>query len=158
MTQTRVLVLGLIVLLSLFAGCAKLFGTKETQAVLELQASSNLNPDDAGRPSPLRLRLYELKSVSAFNSADFNSLYQRDKQELGGDLVASEEIKVQPGMRENLVRTLNPDTKFLGVLAPYRKIEQAGWRASIEVNAKKSNPLLLDVGSLAVSLSHSKKD
>ena len=59
MTQTRVLVLGLIVLLSLFAGCAKLFGTKETQAVLELQASSNLNPDDAGRPSPLRLRLYE---------------------------------------------------------------------------------------------------
>jgi type VI secretion system protein VasD len=157
MTPTRVLILGLIALTGLSAGCAKLFGPKPTQAAVELHAASTLNPDDSGRPSPLRLRLYELKSVSAFNSADFNSLYQHDKEVLGGDLVVLEEIQVQPGMQKSFTRTLGPDSKFLAVLAPYRKIEQAGWRASIEVPAGKTTPLVLDVGSLAVSLAPPQK-
>lgn len=157
MTLTRVFVLGLIALMGFSVGCAKLFGPKATQAALELRASSTLNPDDSDRPSPLRLRLYELKSVSAFNSADFNSLYQRDKEELGGNLVAVEEIQVQPGMQKKFTRSLSPDTKFLGVLAPYRKIEQAGWRASIEVPPGKTTSLVLDVGSLAVTLAPPQK-
>ena len=102
MILTRVLVLGLIALTGVSAGCGKLFGPKTTQAAVELRAAPTLNPDDSGRPSPLRLRLYELKSVSAFNSADFNSLYQHDKDVLGGDLVSVEEIQVQPGMQKKL--------------------------------------------------------
>ncbi|HKQ23909.1 MAG TPA: type VI secretion system lipoprotein TssJ [Burkholderiales bacterium] len=152
MTHSRVLVLALIALMSVSTGCAKLLGPKATKAALELRAAETLNPDDSDRPSPLRLRLYELKSVSAFNSADFNSLYQRDKEVLGGNLVALEEIQVQPGMQKSFTRTLSPDTKVLAVLAPYRKIEQAGWRASIDVPPGKTTPLVLDVGSLAVSL------
>jgi type VI secretion system protein VasD len=157
MTVTRILVPCLVVLLGLSASCGKLMGPKPTQAALELRAASTLNPDDTGRPSPLRLRLYELKSISAFNSGDFNSLYQRDKEVLGGDLVALEEIQVQPGMQKSFTRKLSPDTKFLGVLAPYRKIEQAGWRASMEVPAGKTTPVALDVDSLAVSLAPPQK-
>ena len=152
MILTRVLVLALIALTGVSAGCGKLFGPKTTQAAVELRAAPTLNPDDSGRPSPLRLRLYELKSVSAFNSADFNSLYQHDKDVLGGDLVSVEEIQVQPGMQKSFMRPTAPDTKFLAVLAPYRKIEQAVWRASIEVPAGKTTPVVLDVGTLAVSL------
>ena len=119
MILTRVLVLCLIGLTGVSAGCGKLFGPKTTQAAVELHAAPTLNPDDSGRPSPLRLRLYELKSVSAFNSADFNSLYQHDKDVLGGDLVSVEEIQVQPGMQKSFFMCLTaPDTKFLAVLAP----------------------------------------
>jgi type VI secretion system protein VasD len=157
MTLNRSLLIGLIALMGLAAGCGKLMGPKPTQAALELRAASTLNPDDSGRPSPLRVRLYELKSVSAFNSGDFNSLYQHDKETLGGDLVALEEIQVQPGMQKSFTRKLSPDTKFLGVLAPYRNIEQAVWRASMEVPAGKTTPVALDVESLAVSLAPPQK-
>jgi len=150
--MTRFLVPALIALAALSAGCGKLMGPKATTAAMELRAATNLNPDDSGRPSPLRVRLYELKSASGFNGQDFFSLYERDKDVLGPDLVAREEIQVEPGMQKNFTRKLSPDTKFLGVLAPYRNIERAKWRASMEVPAGKTTPVVLDLESLAVSL------
>jgi type VI secretion system protein VasD len=125
---------------------------KPTIAAVELRAAPNLNPDDSGRASPLRIRLYELKSASTFNAQDFFSLYERDKDVLGADLVAREEIQVEPGMRKTFTRNVGPDTKFIGVLAPYRDIERAKWRASVEVPPNKTTPISLELGSLAVSL------
>src|SRR6185503_596321 len=57
-----------------------------------IQASAQINPSASKRPSPLLIRVYELKSVAAFNGADFMSLYQRDQTALGGDLLAKEEF------------------------------------------------------------------
>lgn len=150
--MTRVLLAALIVLAALSSGCGKLFGPKQTAAAMELRAAPNLNPDDSGRPSPLRIRLYELKSVSGFNGQDFFSLYERDKDVLGADLVAREEIQVEPGMQKSFKRTLSPDTKFIGVLAPYRKVERATWRAYMEVRPGKSTTVALDLESLVVKL------
>jgi type VI secretion system protein VasD len=150
--MTRLLALALIALAGLSAGCGKLMGPKQATAAMQLRAASNLNPDDSGRPSPLRVRLYELKSVSGFNGQDFFSLYERDKDVLGPDLVAREEIQVEPGMQKSFNRKLSPDTKFLAVLAPYRNIERAKWRASMEVPAGKTTPVALDLDSLSVNL------
>ena len=57
-----------------------------------VQASAQINPSASRRPSPLLIRVYELKSVAAFNAADFMSLYQRDQAALAGDLLAKEEF------------------------------------------------------------------
>jgi type VI secretion system protein VasD len=150
--MTRSLVPALIALATVFGGCGKLMGPKQPTAAMELRATPNLNPDDSGRPSPLRIRLYELKSISGFNGQDFFSLYERDKDVLGPDLVAREEIQVEPGMQKTFTRKLSPDTKFLGVLAPYRNIERATWRATMEVPAGKTTPVALELDSLSVSL------
>src|SRR5262249_45316002 len=69
-------------LVSSVVGCGKLFGTKPTVVDIDLRAAPNLNPDASARASPLRLRFYELKSVSVFNGADFFSLYDHDKDVL----------------------------------------------------------------------------
>ena len=52
-----------------------------------IQGASELNPSVNQRPSPVLLRVYELKSPTAFNQADFMALYQADQATLGADLV-----------------------------------------------------------------------
>ena len=133
-------------------GCAKLFGPGATVVDIDLHASPGLNPDAGGRASPLRLRFYELKSVSVFNSADFFSLYDRDKEVLGADIVVREEIQVEPGMQKNFTRKPGPDTKFIAVLAPYRDLDHAKWRATMEIPANKATQVELKLEPLAVSL------
>lgn len=150
-----VVTMGMLVLVS--GGCGKLFGPKPTNAVIELNAAKDLNPDVTGRPSPLRVRLYELKSVSTFNKADIFSLTDKDKDLLGADLVTVEEIQVKPGMQQTITRKLGPDSKFLAVLAPYRDWEHATWRASLEVPQGKTTTVALELTQIAVSLSIKKK-
>ena len=144
------------VLLNL-AGCAKLFGPHATAVEMDLRASPGLNPDATGRASPLRLRFYELKSISVFNGADFFSLYDRDKEVLGADIVVREEIQVEPGMQKSFTRKPGPDTKFIAVLAPYRELDHAKWRAAMEVPANKTTAVELKLDPLAVSLAPASK-
>lgn len=153
----RVLLIALAaVLLQGIAGC-KMLGPRPTVAQVSLKAEASLNPDYAGRASPLKVRLYELKSVSAFNAADFFSLYERDKDVLAADLVAREEIQVEPGMQKEITRRAGPDTKFLAVLAAYRDIEHAIWRTTVELPPGKTTKVQLRVERLAVALSAPKK-
>jgi type VI secretion system protein VasD len=98
-----------------------------------VQASTQINPSASKRPSPLLIRIYELKSAANFNAADFMSLYQRDQGELGADLLAKEEFVLNPGETKAFAKTLAPDTRFLGVVAAYRDLEHAKWRTVVAV-------------------------
>ena len=119
---------------------------------VNLRASQNINPDDSGRASPLRLRFYELKSLSVFNSADFFSLYDHDKEVLATDLVMREEIQVEPGIQKNFTRKPGQGTTFIAVLAPYRDIDHATWRASMEIRSNETTDVELKLERLTVSL------
>ena len=79
----------------LIASCASAPTPTEITGVV--QASATVNPSVSKRPSPLLVRVYELKSATAFNSADFVSLYQRDQTELGAEMVSREEFMLNPG-------------------------------------------------------------
>jgi type VI secretion system protein VasD len=116
----------------------------------ELQAAANLNPSVSLRPSPLTLRLYELKSATAFNQADFMSLFQGDQAALGADLLAREELVLQPGEKRPYNRQLNADTRFVGLFAAYRNLEQARWRLVVPVQPGKTLKLLLRADALAL--------
>jgi len=154
MPMTRKLAIAAVFATALLGlpGCGKLFGPRPTVVETDLRASAGLNPDASGRASPLRLRFYELKSISVFNSADFFSLYDHDKDILGADIVVREEIQVEPGMQKNFTRKPGPDTKFIAVLAPYRDLDHAKWRAAMEVPANKTTQVELKLDPLAVSL------
>ena len=56
----------------------------------------NVNPDRAGRPSPIVVRVYELKSVAAFNGADFFALFENEQATLSSELIGREEFQLQP--------------------------------------------------------------
>jgi len=115
-----------------------------------IAAAAGVNPDLHGRPSPVVVRVFELKSIAAFNSVDFFTLYDKEQEALGGDLVGREEYSLRPGETKAYQRQLQPDTKFIGVLAAFRDLETSRWRQAAAVPAKRSPKLT--VGVLAQSV------
>lgn len=106
-----------------------------TKLDLTLSASDELNPDLNGRPSPIVLRLLELKHPVAFEHADFFSLYERASDILKRDLVAIEEIELRPGERLVLKLRVEAGSRYVGVLAAYRDLPQTQWRQVIVLTA-----------------------
>jgi type VI secretion system protein VasD len=123
---------------------------KPAQVAGTIQASQLVNPSTSKRPSPLLLRVYELKTAAIFNSADFMSLYQRDKAELGADMLGKEEFVLVPGESKTFAKTLAPDTRFLGVVAAYRDVEHARWRSVVPVQPGQMNTLVIRANELSV--------
>ena len=74
---------------------------KPAQVSGTIEASTSVNPSLSKRPSPVQVRVYELKTPTAFNNADFVSLYQRDQAELGARPPATgqREARRDPGVR-----------------------------------------------------------
>ena len=116
-------------------------------------AAAALNPSVSKRPSPLQLRIYELRTATAFNRAEFMAMYQGDQAALGVELVARDEITLQPGEVRAYNKVLDGETRFLGVVALYRDLERAGWRAIVPVQPAKAQRVTIHADALTVSLS-----
>ena len=85
-----------VVSLGAVAGC----GTAPpapTAIRADIVATADVNPDARGRPSPVVVKVFELKSLAAFETADFFSLFDKDKETLGGELLARDEFSLIPG-------------------------------------------------------------
>lgn len=116
-----------------------------------LQASADVNPSVSQRPSPLLLRVYELRSAAHFNAADFMSLYQGTAGPFTADIVATDELTLQPGETRPYQKTLAPDTRFIAVFAAYRNLEQARWRVVVPITPGQSQRLAIRAEALAVT-------
>jgi len=123
--MARVTLALLCVVLSLLSGCAS---SKLTKLDLTLTASEQVNPDLHGRPSPIVVRLIELRHPVAFENADFFSLYGRAEQTLPKDFVSSEELELSPGEQVMLKLSVEEGSRYVGVLAAYRDLPRAQWR------------------------------
>ena len=90
-----------LLLLSLGLGlvsCTKVNGTGKTIGLdtdlkLTIQADMDINPDANNRPSPVFVRMYELKSPMIFHQADFMTLYSKDKAVIDADFVNRQDLK-----------------------------------------------------------------
>ena len=136
----RLITLALLATLSVLGGCSALSPYSDlTKLDLQLAGSERLNPDLNGRPSPIVVRLIELKHPVAFENADFFSLYQRPKEALSPDLVTQEELELRPGETRELKLTTQEGSRYVGVLAAYRDLPEANWRFVIPIEAKALN-------------------
>lgn len=120
----------------LLGGCSTLSPySSVTKLNLTLSASDQVNPDLNGRPSPIVVRLMELKHPVAFENADFFSLYERAQESLSPDLITSEELELRPGETVELKLSVEPGSRYVGVLAAYRDLPQSQWRYVVPVTA-----------------------
>lgn len=124
-----------------------------------LTAAEDLNPDWKGRPSPVNIIVFQLASADAFNNADFFSLFEPEAAVLGGDVLARTQILLQPGEVREWVADFEKETRFVGVIAAFRDIENAQWRSIVELPRKgfigrffKKNKLRITVDTLAVTV------
>lgn len=137
-------------------GCS-MFGSKSPATLTTtVVASAQVNPDIHKRPSPVVVRVFELKSSTLFEQADFVSLFEKDQAVLAGDLVSREEFVLRPGESKPITKPLSPDTKFVGVMAAFRELERARWRAVVPVVAGKKNEIAIDLDGIVVQAKRTK--
>jgi len=126
--------------------------TPTSKVETTIKTSSEVNPDPSGRASPVVVVVYELRSVSAFNSTDFFSLYDNSDTVLAKDLQRREAFQLTPGESRELKMEFQPGSHFLGVIAAFRNLENAQWRASVEAPPGRTTRFNIQLDPLAVSI------
>jgi type VI secretion system protein VasD len=119
---------------------------------VEVIASAKVNPNRFGRASPIVVRLYELKGLTAFNSTDFNTLYTDDRSHLGDDLINREQFIVRPGGQKIYRREVSTESHYFAAIAAYRNIERALWHASAPVPANRTTNFTVLLNPLGLSI------
>lgn len=126
----------------------------------EITTAADLNPDYQGRPSPVNLIVFQLKSPEAFLGADFFSLFPPDSPVLGEDLIRRTQIQVRPDEKNPVEWQFDEEARFIGVVAAFRDIENAEWRGLVELPERgfftrffRRNKMFISVEALAVSVS-----
>jgi type VI secretion system protein VasD len=137
------------------AGCAgkPILAPKPKVLTINLLAAASLNPSASGRPSPVVVRVYELKAAAPFEAADFVSLFDKDQAVLGADVVARDEFVLSPGETVAIKRDLSADSKFIAVMAAFRDLERAKWRAVVPLLANADNALAVRLEASTIVLS-----
>lgn len=145
-----------IVLLSsgmlLLSGCARDRTPPPTTVSVTLAASANVNPDRNDRPSPLMVRVYELRSAGVFENSDFFTLLEQDRAVLGADQIARWEYQLEPGESMELDATFQSGSGFVGVVAAYRDIAHARWRAIEPIEPNSANNMVVRFDRLEVTI------
>jgi len=143
-----------------FVGCStidKVFEDKPPKVVIRISSDNDINPDMNGRPSPIVLRIYALKSDDIFNNADFFAIYENDASILGDTMTAREEVELAPGDGVQMEKEFDMATTHVGVLAAYRDLDNAVWRGSILTPVNETTYVDVNLGRLTLSVKPGKK-
>ena len=137
-------------------------GSTPTREAGELEGrvlvAPGLNPNAAGEPSPVFLRVYQLSDRGAFDDADYWALADDDQAVLGSALLSRDEIEVCPveglqgpesaraecrGVRE-LELDLITGARYLAVMGEFYNLQdpRGDWRAVAEIPEKRLLGLL----------------
>ncbi len=118
---------------SLNSAVGGIFGA-DTDLTLTFKVESDINPDENKRPSPLIVRMYELKSNKLFNKADFIDIYEQDEATLGADFIAVQKLKrLKPGEDRENSFVLDEKTRFVALYAEFFNYKNARYKVIIPV-------------------------
>ena len=137
----RATVLSLVTITTVLLLNACAGAPKKEKLGLSINATTDVNPDMQGRPSPVILHIFELNSVEQFNGLDYVSLTQPSGAALGTSLLAKKQEILQPGGSRELPLELDPQTTIIGLVAGYRDIDNATWRTSVPIIPGKTKQL-----------------
>lgn len=121
-----VLALMAILLSACFGGGAK--QPKPKFYEITLDAASNTNPDDTGRPSPTLVKVITMKSDSAFQSADFFAIFESPEAALAADVIDVSVVTLTPGETHTVDIPTTDKNAFIGVIAGFQDLDRADWR------------------------------
>jgi type VI secretion system protein VasD len=120
------------------------------KASLTIAVAGDANPDRNGRPSQVIVRIYQLRTDSAFAAADLLPLYDDEKAILGPELISRDEFVLQPADSRTIDVAVSKETRFIGAIVPFRDDRNAQWRALLPVT---KGGVKVDVGRASVMLS-----
>lgn len=112
---------------------------------LNISSASFLNPDINNQPSPIVVTVMQLKSAYKFNQATYNELMGNPSKALGNDLIDMSSYEIRPSTKKSINIDLSPTTQYLGVVAAYRKVNEAKWHQSVKVINEKGHKTTLNI-------------
>jgi type VI secretion system protein VasD len=156
----RLRLLGMVLLGTAMAACSgkddkppPVAAPKPADSIeISVAARADVNPDVAGRASPVLVRIYELKDQVPFITASFLALFGNDTAVLGNSLQARQELMLNPGQGQTLRREARPETRFIAVMTAYQDFEHASWRAITAVPPNATTMVQIVVGRLATTI------
>ena len=119
---------------------------------LSVASQPNVNPDFSGRPSPVIVKMYELRQNVAFNAADFLPLFETPLQVLGADLIAVDELVFIPGEARKVKYELDRNTQYIGLVAGFRQMERGVWRVIKPVDSESKNWIAMELSDTSIIL------
>jgi type VI secretion system protein VasD len=97
-------------------------------AKVVITTTADVNPNRAGRASPIRLHLYQLRDAVKFQSVSFDELSAKSEQTLAAALLKSEQRTMQPNDGTTFDWPLEAPAQFIGVVAEYADLGVSRWR------------------------------
>ena len=95
---------------------------------INLRATAHLNLSDKGEPLATVVRVYQLKGTGKIAVASFDDLLDHDKDALGEDFVAMQELTVNPGVTLDPPLVRSPEATHVAIVALFRKPASTTWR------------------------------
>jgi type VI secretion system protein VasD len=95
---------------------------------INLRASAHLNLSEKGDPLATVVRVYQLKGTGKISVASFDDLLDHDKDALGEDFVAMQELTVNPGATLDPPLVRSPEATHVAIVALFRKPASTTWR------------------------------
>jgi type VI secretion system protein VasD len=150
--RKELVTVGVILAAAVIAGCSSDKAAKTTAVRYVIEADQFVNPNERGEASPVVVRIYELKSTTSFNQAQFFELFDNDTTKLGPDLVAKRELELKPGDKVDYERETPYEARHIGVVAAFRQGDGANWRKTAEIEPDRKNAILVKVSAQAISI------
>ncbi len=119
---------------------------------LMISGSPDQNPDINGATSPVAVRIYQLTGTAKFERGDVFALTEREQQTLGTDDVGSQEFVIAPNEKRTVTMELKPQVQAIGVVALYRDVDRAQWRANAPAATSGPTKMTLEIAKLAITL------
>lgn len=120
----------LAALCALLTGCAGAVRPELPIPVeIAIAASERLNPTEAGRPSPVVVRIYELSNQTWFQAAGFFELIGMQDAPKNEEVLDMQEFVAVPGEVRVVRKRANLATRAIGVVAGYRDMDTGAWRS-----------------------------
>ncbi len=129
---------------------------KQEKAVqLRIFAGSNLNLDQRGRPMAMVVKLYQLRDLTAFSQASYDTLAdsQLARAALASELLEVKEFVIKPGEDVSRTERLAEGATHFGVVALYRKAFPERWRMSFAVSQQSAGLIVLGAHACAMTVS-----
>lgn len=124
---------------------------------LTMVGSAGQNLDPTGKAAPVAVKVYQLASTAKFNSSDWTALTENEAATLGQDEAApSQQFVVAPGETQKQTINLKNGVAAVGIIALYRDIDHAQWRATATVADSGPTNLNLNIAALAITLTPAK--
>lgn len=103
------------------------------KTILAMGASPRVNAAAGGEGRPVQVRIYLLKNDAHLKNAQFEDVWEHDKDVLAEDLVKTDQQTVFPGQTKQVVLSPTAETHSIAAVALFREPHERSWFVTYDV-------------------------